>query len=290
MIQPFSTSQSTIHDAYEIINHSYPIPTPTSTTAQQTHSKLLITCEHASYRLPPAYDWSEHDLHTHIGTHWSYDIGAELCSKQLSYHTSSIVLLARYSRLFCDANRMIGDDTMFRNECDGKQVDLNKNITHKEIQVRINQFYIPYHTAIKSLVQQNQFMTAISIHSYTAFYENQIRTVEIGILYRQARDKLHAEQLCHVYKQHGYNAQINQPWSGMNGYMYAVDAIQQYVNNTLMIEYRNDLLIQEQWRTNVINILIKYLYQHKLCIQIDSNKNSTDDTITDTISTYINNV
>ena len=36
---------------------------------------VLVTCEHASERLPSPWSWSERDRRL-VGTHWAFDLGA----------------------------------------------------------------------------------------------------------------------------------------------------------------------------------------------------------------------
>lgn len=78
-------------------------------------SKIFLTSEHATTRLPPPYEWTESDLNSGIiGTHWSVDIGAEQLTRDLSLALGCRGIAARFGRLFCDANRAVGEETMFR--------------------------------------------------------------------------------------------------------------------------------------------------------------------------------
>lgn len=280
-------NNSELHNAYEILDLTYP----------NEHSGLLITVEHATTNLPPEYDWSEHDENTHVGKHWSYDIASADAAKELANLTGSITLLCRFNRLFCDANRPIGSDTMFRRMCDNNVVQLNKDIdinNNHERNKRIDSYYKPYHNALHKLATTNRFNVALSLHSYTDNYESNKRDVEIGILYKNKKDEQLAKNIQQLYKQHSYDCRINEPWSGKDGFMYAVDQISNNVGNTIMIEYRNDLLSQQHWRNDVLNILTRYLIEQnyiKICKKLDNNQNN-DKTIrlTDLMNLYCHDI
>lgn len=36
--------------------------------------KIVLTCEHASNKLPDKYKWGVHDIEKYKKTHWAYDI------------------------------------------------------------------------------------------------------------------------------------------------------------------------------------------------------------------------
>lgn len=63
-----------------------------------------------------------------LGSHWSFDPGAEDFTRELVRRLPSVGVLSRFSRLLCDPNRPLGADTMFRPEADGQPVGLNKAI------------------------------------------------------------------------------------------------------------------------------------------------------------------
>ncbi|KCV69328.1 hypothetical protein H696_03760 [Fonticula alba] len=92
-------------------------------------SLVHLVCEHASNRIPPPpYSadgtWPEEDQWL-VNTHWALDIGAEALTRELSAALKAKTVLARFSRLMCDANREIGSDTMFRKVADGVPIALN---------------------------------------------------------------------------------------------------------------------------------------------------------------------
>jgi predicted N-formylglutamate amidohydrolase len=97
-------------------------------------SGVILTCEHASLRLPSSWKWSSDDHRRLVGTHWSYDIGSKETALELITHRqklhekSTVAILTRYSRLLIDPNRPKTSDTLIRTKADGKQIELNQNI------------------------------------------------------------------------------------------------------------------------------------------------------------------
>ncbi len=82
-------------------------------------NKILLTCEHASNLLPSGRKWCEHDQKHFQETHWSYDIGAQDMAIELSKQLECVLVLSKYSRLFCDVNRVVCSETLCRLSGDG---------------------------------------------------------------------------------------------------------------------------------------------------------------------------
>jgi len=58
----------------------------------------------------------------------------------------------------------------------------------------------------------------------------------------------------------GYKARPNEPWSGKQGFMYSADMHAKAHNaEALMIEARQDLLVQDAWRAQLVQHLAKIL-------------------------------
>lgn len=222
----------------------------------------LYTCEHASAGLPEPYEFGSNDTRRRLGSsHWAYDIGSADLARELVASTSSTAILARYSRLLVDLNRPIGSPSLSRPLCDNQLVDLNINVTHEEQMKRLNEFYIPYHLQASQLAKDVEATAAITVHSYTPNYEGQIRNVEVGVL--SSVDDRVASQIVEFLASKGYNAKVNQPWSGKDGFMFAVDSLmfacQPQIQKTVMVEVRNDLLSDAEWRANFVPHLVSAL-------------------------------
>ncbi|KAI9003918.1 hypothetical protein DFJ74DRAFT_694141 [Hyaloraphidium curvatum] len=236
-------------------------------------SRIFVTCEHASMRLPEPYRWTAGDLSSGvIGTHWSVDIGAERLSRDLSERLGCRGIAARFCRLFCDANRAIGEDTMFRTSVEeGKiPIGINQNLTEEETRRRLALYYEPYHNEIclyvDSTAEPIDFV--FSIHSFTPVYEGQVRKVEVGVLYRDPIDEPLAMKMNDLLLRKGFVSRINEPWSGMTALADSstVHARAKRVSNgspnlarSLLLEVRQDLVIKDDFRAKLVETLAEVL-------------------------------
>ena len=58
----------------------------------------------------------------------------------------------------------------------------------------------------------------------------------------------------------GYDARLNEPWSGKEGFMFSADwHARDHGARALMIEVRQDLLIQPEWRARFLPQLVASL-------------------------------
>lgn len=122
-------------------------------------------------------------------------------------------------------NRPLASPTLMRKECEiGEFVGMNTDLAENEINARIAEYYVPYHLGLGQAAETFESNLIISIHSFTKVYQNQERSVEIGIL-SSTKDQL-AETLLQGLIGNGYpKSEINAPWSGKDGFMYAADSL-----------------------------------------------------------------
>jgi predicted N-formylglutamate amidohydrolase len=182
---------------------------------------VVITAEHASMELPPredgtALEWPKEDAWL-LGTHWSYDIGSYDFGKELSAALGGVPsIYSRFSRLFLDPNRPLDSETLFRDVAEGKKIMLNAGLSEREKERRLALCYRPYHQALAELMrkedEQKKVNVVVSVHSFTPLYEGQPRKVEIGVLFD--RDSTIAEKVTAQLTKEGFDARLNEPWSG----------------------------------------------------------------------------
>jgi len=133
-----------------------------------------------------------------------------------------------------------------------KKFFLNHQINEEDKMKRINMLYQPYHEKLHQLTGDLKPQILLSIHSFTPVYESTPRNIEIGVLYNQ--DKTLAQQVLDQLSQHSYVCRLNEPWSGKEGFMFSVENAGKLSSNTrtLMLEFRQDLLTNVQWRTTLV--------------------------------------
>ncbi len=147
---------------------------------------VLLVCDHASNRIPPELNqlgMDDHLLATHIG----WDIGAAEVSKALGEALQVPVVQASNSRLVVDCNRRLDDPSAFPESSDGVAVPGNQKLSEAQRCQRAEQFYWPYHHAIRDQVRKLERLAAapaiIAVHSFTPTLEGKLRPWHVGALW-----------------------------------------------------------------------------------------------------------
>ncbi|KAI9026315.1 hypothetical protein DFJ74DRAFT_663972 [Hyaloraphidium curvatum] len=276
-----------VEDALLVFSAAAPRPSP-----------VFLTVEHASSRIPEPWPSPSPGDASLLQQHWGIDLGAETLAQEIAValaaaegpHSGEVRgVAARFSRLLCDANRNLEDDealemkfrageiaspgTMMRRTCeDGKVVvDMNRSLTLSDRKRRIDTLYRPYHAAIdrelgsltSRLASSAHPILVLSVHSFTDMYEGRKRTLEVGVLYRDADDADLAVLLCAKLGEAGFRSAINEPWSGKEGFMHSANAHARGLGErgrALMIEARQDLLVGDAaWRKRLVDCLVATL-------------------------------
>lgn len=216
---------------------------------------LVLTCEHASNRLPAPWRWPESD-HRLIDDHWAYDPGAGDLTHDLALRLDAPAVLANFTRLLVDPNRATDDLDLFRTVADGKPVRINEAISEAERASRITGYWEPFHEAVDAAVQAVRPRLLVSIHSYTRKYEGQLRAVEIGVLHR-GQLPLATAFRDHLAHSTGRDVRINEPWSGELGLIYSAERHATTAGCPAMeFEFRNDLLRDPALRREFTTALV----------------------------------
>jgi predicted N-formylglutamate amidohydrolase len=184
--------------------------------------------------------------------HWAVDLGAASFTEEFALALNCDAILARFSRLVIDLNRPLcgADETLFRRVADSLDVDMNANIDSDERMRRVEMYYRDYHEQLAALVHCNRPKLVASVHSFTDEYEGVRRDRdEIGVLYCDEADRRAAVSIVDALRQDGFAAELNVPWSGLDGYMYSAHRHAQSTGaNSVMFEFRQDLCTQSAWR------------------------------------------
>ena len=187
-------------------------------------SVLVLTCEHASSRLPARLlrDSASREI---LRTHWASDLGAWRITRGLSRRLGASGVGARWSRLVIDVNRPVGDPTLILREADGVSLPWNRKLSPAEVERRLMEYHVPYHAEIDRLVARrlvrgiSPFLLAV--HTFTPRLGRSRRRFDAGVLYIDHRDL--ARRLGRGLRAEGLTVRYNQPYSGPAGLMYSVD-------------------------------------------------------------------
>lgn len=177
----------------------------------------VITCEHATNRMPPGWQWPEEDRWL-VDTHWASDLHIEAFVEGLARRLRVPAVLSRFTRLLVDPNRPMDADTLFREVAEGRPVVLNQDLTEDEKARRIRHLYDPYHHAADRLVWRSPGASVLGVHSFTDTYEGTEREVEIGVLFDE--DEALATAFAEHVRGHGFEVRLNEPYSGKQGLIF----------------------------------------------------------------------
>ncbi len=154
--------------------------------AGSKNKKWLLTCDHASNRVPYHMDnlsLSPKELSRHI----AWDIGAMGMANEISRILDAPLVSGNYSRLIIDLNRPISSPTLIVDNADGTPILANTNVSHLEFSERVDYFHTPYHNKISSMldlrVMDENVPILVAIHSFTPLLNNTNRPWHIGLLY-----------------------------------------------------------------------------------------------------------
>lgn len=219
-------------------------------------TSAVVTCEHASERLPAPWSWSDEDRWL-VGTHWAYDLGARDVALELTRTIGSVGVLARFSRLLVDANRTTDAADLFRSMAEGRRVALNASVDATERARRLALFDA-YHAAVASAVAASPARIVFSVHTFTPVYEGVRRAVEIGVLFDE--EQALAEGLATRLSRAGFVVALNEPYSGKSGLIYSAERhARAEGRRALELEMRQDLAVDPSIRARAVEAVADFL-------------------------------
>jgi predicted N-formylglutamate amidohydrolase len=161
-------------------------PPPVLFCGRDGPAQILLTCDHASNRVPSALadlGLTREALSRHIG----WDIGAGEVSRGLARRLDAAAVLAGHSRLVIDCNRDPGDATSIAATSDGIAIPGNRDLSPQARQVRQTEIFAPYHAAIADWIETRLARAIVpallSIHSFTPAMGGKARPWHVGILW-----------------------------------------------------------------------------------------------------------
>lgn len=161
--------------------------------------KLMLTCEHASNRLPAAFKkFVPVDVQE---THRAYDIGAlQVFRKLVKFAKPEFSCEGKFSRLFVDLNRTITNKSAFseyygaleaRDKPLAEKAKAAATAYWKEYRENVEKFVAKNIGASKKGAKNNGKEGAdivhLGIHSFTPALNGKVRNADIGILYDPTR-------------------------------------------------------------------------------------------------------
>jgi predicted N-formylglutamate amidohydrolase len=224
-------------------------------------SPWLVTCDHASNRVP---DWvGGGDLGicgADMDRHIAYDVGAAALSRALAVALGCTAILSNFSRLVIDPNRGANDPTLLMRLYDGTIIPANRHVTEKDMNLRMDRLYLPYHRALARLAARRDDTVIVAVHSFTPCLKGRgPRPWHVGVLYSNLDARLSMPLLRRLNADPDLCVGDNEPYAGhLPG-----DAIDRHALATgrlnTLIEVRNDLIANpaahKSWAERLVNHL-----------------------------------
>jgi predicted N-formylglutamate amidohydrolase len=171
---------------------------------EQSETILMLTCEHASSKLPAAF---KRAIPTEVlKTHRAYDIGAvQVFRKLVKFAKPEFYCEGKFSRLFVDLNRTITNKSAFSEYYEA--LEASDKATAAKVKAQATAYWKEYRAAIEKFVELALRPSSLSlpklaaksapsvvhlgIHSFTPKLNGKVRDADIGILYDPARPQEH---------------------------------------------------------------------------------------------------
>ncbi len=151
--------------------------------AMRKDFQFVLSCEHASNKIPDAYETHFQHYRDLLETHRAYDLGSAGLTRFLSEQLPAPAVLALWSRLLVDVNRSLYRRTLFS--------EITKPLSKEARQRILTEYYDPHQQAVKKTVfeslRQKGAIFHLALHSFTPVFNGIKRDVDIGILYNPER-------------------------------------------------------------------------------------------------------
>jgi len=241
-------------------------PPPVEHVNAEGKAPVLITCDHASRRVPKALrnlGVDAESLKLHIG----WDIGAADVARGLARRLDASAILAGYSRLVIDCNRDLDDPTSIPAVSDGVPVPGNQDLSPAAKAQRVEALFRPYHRAIEAALdgfaQRGVHPAVLSIHSFTPVMNGFERPWHIGILWDKD-PRMAVPVLAALRRETGLVVGDNEPYSAREpaGYTVRTHAERRGLPH-LNVELRQDLVASDagtaEWADRLVRVLTPIL-------------------------------
>ncbi len=144
---------------------------------------IIISSEHSGNRIPDAYKQFFTSAQSALKSHRGFDLGAKSMASAFSQKLNAPLIETEISRLLVDCNRSLHKEDLFSEFTR----ELNEDIKNEILE----RYYFPHRYAVEKLVRQyskKSLVLHLSIHTFTPFWLDKERLVDIGILFDEKRE------------------------------------------------------------------------------------------------------
>lgn len=147
--------------------------------------RLLLTCEHASNRVPARWVHLFPEPSVVLTTHRAWDPGARDLARRLSSQLQAPLVLGRISRLLVELNRSLHHPRLWS--------EFSQKLPRSDRQWIVDHYYEPHRQSVREhihrLARHRNTVLHIGVHSFTPVLHGQVRQTDVGLLYNPARPR-----------------------------------------------------------------------------------------------------
>jgi len=183
-------------------------------------SVVVLSCEHASNRVPARYDNLGLDTRS-LRSHIAWDIGARDVTRSFARALGCNAYEGRWSRLLADLNRSANHRKVIAESSFGIEIPGNRGLDTGERARRIETYWRPYRdaveNAVRAVIARAGLCVHLSVHSFTPEVEGHVRNADVGILYdpRRRREADLARRWAREIAASGLRVRLNYPYRGI---------------------------------------------------------------------------
>lgn len=224
-------------------------PPPFELVPATPRSRYVITCDHASRRIPRALGalgLPAHELERHI----AWDIGVAELGRKLAKLLDATLILQGYSRLVIDCNRRLDRPDSIALQSENTRIPGNEALSPEHARARAAEIFEPYHACIRRELDERkargQATTLILLHSFTPVYRAVARPWHAGVLHLRDTRLAHAV-LGALRAEPGLVVGDNEPYTASELTDYGI--VEHAEKRNLLhveLEVRQDLIADEQ--------------------------------------------
>jgi predicted N-formylglutamate amidohydrolase len=144
---------------------------------------LVLTCEHASPRVPPPFAGAIAPGHAWLRSHRGFDAGAPALARHLAHALRAPLVSARFTRLLVDPNRSPDNPAVFSRFTRGLPAAVRARL--------LARLHRPHWAAVTRRVLaatgRGRTCLHVAVHSFTPVLRGARRAVDVGLLFDPAR-------------------------------------------------------------------------------------------------------
>lgn len=174
----------------------------------------IITCEHASNKLPEEWRHLFEGAGDVLETHRGWDPGAIQLAKTIAERLGVKLFVHPWSRMLVEPNRSLHHRQLFS--------EYTEHLSDSERNKLINSFWSPHRDHIKqeirSAASSGKQVIHIGIHTFTPVWKQKERDLDIGLLYDPKRNE--EKRFCVKWKKEleasrpEFKIRMNRPYLG----------------------------------------------------------------------------